>query len=436
MFYVSDLLPFRKSYDTTQDAENFSSGVFSEHRASASSNSGSASTVHLRLRPRVQSLGELFRGYWPYLRYVVSEQGFFRRLLRGVCLGRPALDIQLIHATAALAHRRSLLEQMEILSAFTTNGASAASKAKRRVSSDYDMPTLNDTATGSSRKSGMFFVGSGGSAGFATNCFNKGDRSGSDVVDGAMPVPALGSMMSRRPIAAATPVHLSTSSRKTSALPFSGGSSGSSSREESMVSSRIAVVYDLPQDGFRTQTTFWEVLSLARGEGPAGTRNDDNFRDDDGDENEGVRSNTKGNRGKCVRSKVQRRMSAWLLYGVLLTSALCLVLFCGGTVLLVSCLVPTSLKQGAVLFYNGGAVGMSVQQQAVRTVGTAAEPSMRLASLSKNPHSPKNKSAVNDISVLVRHDVSPVTTTASVLTTATAAPNKLNQNNVPTTTTN
>lgn len=68
-------------------------------------------TVHFALEARPLRYSQLFSSYLTYIAFVCSEDGLLYRLLNGVIFGRPALDIQLIHAISSVAKQQALNER-------------------------------------------------------------------------------------------------------------------------------------------------------------------------------------------------------------------------------------------------------------------------------------------------------------------------------------
>jgi hypothetical protein len=67
-------------------------------------------TAFIGLQGRPMANAKIFQAYLAHLAYFYTERGLLSRLCRGVAYGRPALDIQLIHATSHLAQKRERLE--------------------------------------------------------------------------------------------------------------------------------------------------------------------------------------------------------------------------------------------------------------------------------------------------------------------------------------
>ena len=68
-------------------------------------------TVHFALEARPLRYSQLFSSYLTYIAFVCSEDGLLYRLLNGVIFGRPALDIQLIHAISSVAKQQAFNER-------------------------------------------------------------------------------------------------------------------------------------------------------------------------------------------------------------------------------------------------------------------------------------------------------------------------------------
>ena len=72
------------------------------------------SVVNIKLEPRPMTIAQMLANYSPYVMYAFAEKNFAMRLFRGIFLGRPALDIQLIHATLYFSKQRAVKEQNNI----------------------------------------------------------------------------------------------------------------------------------------------------------------------------------------------------------------------------------------------------------------------------------------------------------------------------------
>jgi hypothetical protein len=276
--------------------------------------------VYLRLLPRMQSLREVFSGYFPYMQYIASEKGFLWRLLQGVFLGRPALDIQLIHATATLAHNKSLSEQTDISAAF----AAAADLDSRGEGThgkgfqDLDIDHLKAGSRGGTQTA------------FNANCFRPPESSGT--------------VKNRKGVSnrAGPSLMLPSSSDSGSGLHPSGPHS----------SLDFSVVYDLPQNGFSVQTSFWETLRLARTDGadeeawvdPATSPAGDCLQGAFSREGETGDSHREGSTSRLPLTRRvnrrQRSLSTMMLYSMLVTAALSLLLASLASAVFLSSLVP------------------------------------------------------------------------------------------------
>ena len=95
-------------------------------------------TVHFALEARPLRYSQLFRSYLTYISFVCSEDGLLYRLLNGVIFGRPALDIQLIHAISSVAKQQAFNERHILEWAFSSVWSQAqevASEGDRGVES-------------------------------------------------------------------------------------------------------------------------------------------------------------------------------------------------------------------------------------------------------------------------------------------------------------
>eukprot|EP01034_Spumella_vulgaris_P025045 gene25045-31455_t len=290
--------------------DSISSSLSSAHIRPANS------TVLLRLLPRMATLREVFSGYFPYMQYVSSEKGFMLRLLQGVFLGRPALDIQLIHATATLAHNKALAEQNDISAIF------AAAASQDKVSADRWRERQNKNSGSGDLRSSQF-------GSFNANCFRPPESSGT--------------VKNRKGVSKTGPP-----------LMFPSSSSSHDADHSAAVPSAslsFSVVYDLPQSGFNIQTSFWESLRLARSDGEAGDGDDQGASPLSDDCLQGFAQEGEGSpHAREVRSSAppsakrvnrrQKRLSSVLLYSVLITSALSLLLASVGSVVFIASLVP------------------------------------------------------------------------------------------------
>ena len=140
---------------------SLSSRYVKDSSAILAAQSSAGDTVHLALQARPLSFWKLFSGYLTYFSFLRSEDGkMLRRLLNGAFFGRPALDIQLIHALSSIAKKaasdeRKLTEWAFSISSPSTsyntsnsnnnstinaNSSSPRSASRNRISSEEKEP--------------------------------------------------------------------------------------------------------------------------------------------------------------------------------------------------------------------------------------------------------------------------------------------------------